>query len=128
MENEYVQDVEAYLNEPVKIRLFRDNDRYRDRVYVAVNGRNCLIERGKWITVKRKFALVLDQSEIQDMCAATLAEAEQDRFRVAEAQMACGNNRRFPGNRPGLPAPAGRGANPAGTADYSARLRRERDT
>ena len=42
MENEYVQDVEAYLNEPVKIRLFRDNDRYRDRVYVAVNGRNCL--------------------------------------------------------------------------------------
>ena len=31
MENEYVQDVEAYLNEPVKIRLFRDNDRYRDR-------------------------------------------------------------------------------------------------
>ena len=82
MENEYVQDVEAYLNEPVKIRLFRDNDRYRDRVYVAVNGRNCLIERGKWITVKRKFALVLD------MCAATLAEAEQDRFREAEAQMA----------------------------------------
>ena len=63
MENEYVQDVEAYLNEPVKIRLFRDNDRYRDRVYVAVNGRNCLIERGKWITVKRKFALVLDQSD-----------------------------------------------------------------
>ena len=88
MENEYVQDVEAYLNEPVKIRLFRDNDRYRDRVYVAVNGRNCLIERGKWITVKRKFALVLDQSEILDMCAATLAEAEQDRFREAEAQMA----------------------------------------
>lgn len=88
MENEYVQDVEAYLDEPVKIRLFRDNDRYRDRVYVAVNGRNCLIERGKWITVKRKFALVLDQSEIQDMCAATLAEAEQDRFREAEAQMA----------------------------------------
>ena len=80
MENEYVQDVEAYLNEPVKSRLFRDNDRYRDRVYVAVNG--------KWITVKRQFALVLDQSEIQDMCAATLAEAEQDRFREAEAQMA----------------------------------------
>ena len=38
------------------------------------------------------------------------------------------NNRRFPGKRPGLPAPAVRGADPAGTADYSARLRRERDT
>lgn len=87
MENMNVHDVEAYLNEPVKIRLFRDGDRYRDRVYVAVNGHNCLIERGKWITIKRKFALVLDQSEIQDMCAATLREVEQDRFREAEAKL-----------------------------------------
>ena len=37
------QDVEAYLNEYVAIKLFRDNDRYRDDVYVAVNGRNCVI-------------------------------------------------------------------------------------
>ena len=88
MENEYVQDVEAYLNDPMNTPLSRGTAPCRDRVYVAVNGRNCLIERGKWITVKRKFALVLDQSEIQDMCAATLAEAEQDRFREAEAQMA----------------------------------------
>lgn len=87
MENMNIHDVEAYLNEPVKIRLFRDGDRYRDRVYVAVNGHNCLIERGKWITIKRKFALVLDQSEIQDMCAETLQEAEQDRFREAEAKL-----------------------------------------
>ncbi len=78
------QDVEAYLNEYVAIKLFRDNDRYRDDVYVAVNGRNCVIKRGEWVKVKRKFALVLDQSEIQDMQTAELLEAEQNRYREAE--------------------------------------------
>lgn len=78
------QDVEAYLNEYVAIKLFRDNDRYRDDVYVAVNGRNCVIKRGEWVKVKRKFALVLDQSEIQDMKTAELLEAEQKRYREVE--------------------------------------------
>ena len=78
------QDVEAYLNEYVAIKLFRDNDRYRDDVYVAVNGRNCVIKRGEWVKVKRKFALVLDQSEIQDMMTAELLEAEQKRYREVE--------------------------------------------
>ena len=75
---------EAYLNEYVAVKLFRDNDRYRDDVYVAVNGRNCVIKRGEWVKVKRKFALVLDQSEIQDMKTAELLEAEQKRYREVE--------------------------------------------
>ena len=79
-----VTDVEAYLNEPVAVKLFRDNDRYRDDVYVAVNGHNCLIKRGEWVKIKRKFALVLDQSEIQDMKTAEMLEAEQSRFKAAE--------------------------------------------
>lgn len=58
---------EAYLNEYVDVKLFRDSDRYSDDVYVAVNGQNCVIKRGEWVKIKRKFALVLDQSEIQDM-------------------------------------------------------------
>ena len=77
-------DVEAYLNEYVAVKLFRDNDRYKDDVYVAVNGHNCLIKRGEWVKVKRKFALVLDQSEIQDMQTAEYLEAEQNRFRESE--------------------------------------------
>ena len=79
-----VADVEAYLNEYVAVKLFRDNDRYKDDVYVAVNGRNCVIKRGEWVKIKRKFALVLDQSEIQDMQTAEYLEAEQARFREAE--------------------------------------------
>jgi len=77
-------DMEAYLNEYVAVKLFRDNDRYKDDVYVAVNGQNCLIKRGEWVKIKRKFALVLDQSEIQDIQTAEMLEAEQNRFREAE--------------------------------------------
>ena len=77
-------DVEAYLNEYVAVKLFRDNDRYKDDVYVAINGHNCVIKRGEWVKIKRKFALVLDQSEIQDMQTAEYLEAEQSRFRESE--------------------------------------------
>ena len=77
-------DAETYLNEYVAVKLFRDNDRYKDDVYVAVNGQNCLIKRGEWVRIKRKFALVLDQSEIQDIQTAEMLEAEQNRFREAE--------------------------------------------
>ena len=79
-----VSDVEADLNEYVAVKLFRDNDRYKDDVYVAVNGHNCVIKRGEWVKIKRKFALVLDQSEIQDMQTAEYLEAEQSRFRESE--------------------------------------------
>ena len=77
-----------YLNELVSVKLFKDNDRYHDDVYVAVNGKNCIIKRGEWVRIKRKFALVLDQSEIQDMKTAEMLGAEQNRFRAAEE--ACG--------------------------------------
>ena len=79
-----VKDTEAYLNEYVAVKLFRDNDRYKDDVYVAVNGDNCVNKRGEWVKIKRKFALVLDQSEIQDMQTAEYLEAEQNRFRESE--------------------------------------------
>jgi hypothetical protein len=74
------KDGQAYLEEYIAIKLFKDNDRYKDDVYVAINGKNCVIKRGEWVRIKRKFALVLDQSEIQDSKAAALMEAEQNRF------------------------------------------------
>lgn len=55
-----------YWNEEVEIQLFKDSGRYSDDVYVAVNGENCLIQRGKPVKVKRKFAEVLRQSMEQD--------------------------------------------------------------
>jgi hypothetical protein len=73
-------EYEKYLNEYISVKLFKDNDRYKDDVYVAVNGQNCIIKRGEWVRVKRKFALVLDASEIQDMRTAEFIEKEQKKF------------------------------------------------
>ena len=77
---EFVQNHEAWLNEYVEIRLFKDNEKYKDDVYVAINGKNCLIRRGVWTRIRRKFALLLDQSEIQDLRTAQFMEQESSRF------------------------------------------------
>ena len=79
---------EEYLNEYVSIKLFRDNDKYKDDVYVAVTGKNCIIKRGEWVKVRRKFALVLDQSEIQDLKTAAFLEAEQKKFEAESTSVA----------------------------------------
>ncbi len=76
-EAEEFAKAQAYLEEYVDVKLFRDSDKYSDDVYVAVNGQNCLIKRGEWVKIKRKFALVLDQSEIQDMKTSELIAATQ---------------------------------------------------
>ncbi len=81
--NEAAKEYERYLNEYISVKLFKDNDRYKDDVYVAVNGQNCVIKRGEWVKIKRKFALVLDASEIQDMKTAEFIEREQKRFSEA---------------------------------------------
>jgi len=63
-----------YMEEYVPVKLFRDNDRYSEDVFVAVNGEGCLIKRGEDVMIKRKFARVLEQSDRQDMYAAGLMD------------------------------------------------------
>ena len=77
---EFLKAQEAWLNEYVEVRLFKDNEKYKDDVYVAINGKNCIIRRGVWTRIRRKFALLLDQSEIQDLRTAELMEREEGRF------------------------------------------------
>ena len=76
----FLKKQEAWLNEYVEVRLFKDNEKYKDDVYVAINGKNCIIRRGVWTRIRRKFALLLDQSEIQDLRTAELMEKEATRF------------------------------------------------
>ncbi len=80
---QYVRAQEAWLNEYVEIKLFKDNEKYKDDVYVAINGKNCVIRRGVWTRIRRKFALLLDQSEIQDLRTAEMIEGEAKRFAAA---------------------------------------------
>lgn len=66
--------------ELVPIRLFRDNDKYKDDVFVAVNGERIQIKRGETVLVKKKFADVLEQSMQQDMATASLIDRESSQY------------------------------------------------
>ena len=77
---DFLKKQEDWLNEYVEIKLFKDNEKYKEDVYVAINGKNCIIRRGVWTRIRRKFALLLDQSEIQDLRTAELMEKEATRF------------------------------------------------
>ena len=68
---------EAYMNEPVTIKLFKDNGKYRDDVYVSVNDRSYLIKRGVEVTVPRFVEAVLRNSLAQDEYVASLVEKLQ---------------------------------------------------
>ncbi|HWQ51081.1 MAG TPA: hypothetical protein VN369_04685 [Terriglobales bacterium] len=74
------------LEEYVTVQLFKDGGRYKDDVYVAVNGENCVIRRGLPVQIKRKFALVLDASQEQDTRAAEYA-AEKSREFDSQAKL-----------------------------------------
>ena len=64
--------------ELVEIRLYKGTSgKLKEPVFVAVNGENCVIERGVRLKVKRKFAEVLDHSEMQDYEVSQLIEAKK---------------------------------------------------
>lgn len=75
---------EAYWNELVEVKLFKDNNKYKDDVYVSVNGENCVIKRGERVKVKRKFAEVLDKSDLQDYETSKLIEQKSSEFAKSE--------------------------------------------
>ena len=63
---------EAWLSEPVTVRLFRDNGSYKEDKVVTVSGEDVIIPR--------RFALVLAQGEAQDARTGALIERETARF------------------------------------------------
>lgn len=71
---------DPWLEEYVTVQLFKDGGRYKDDVYVAINGENCVIKRGLPVQIKRKFALVLDGSQAQDVKAAEYAAEKAREF------------------------------------------------
>lgn len=54
------------MEEYVEIELFKDGGKYKDDVYVSVNGETCLVQRGVPVKIKRKFAEVIRQSVEQN--------------------------------------------------------------
>lgn len=73
---------EKYMQELVEIRLFKDNGKYKDDVFVAVNGQAFLIKRGETVKVPRYVKEVLDSSMRQDEYAAKYAEGMADKYKA----------------------------------------------
>ncbi len=69
----------------VKIRLFKDGEKYKNDVFVAVNGKRFLIKRGVDVEVPDYVAEVLEQSRKQDQNTADLIERKSGEY-AAEAQ------------------------------------------
>ncbi|HJB58781.1 MAG TPA: hypothetical protein H9771_03825 [Candidatus Faecalibacterium faecipullorum] len=64
--------------EKVRIKLFKDNGRYKGDLFVSVNGVNYKIRRGVEVEVPRSVAEVLEHSQRQDdLTAARIAAAEE---------------------------------------------------
>ena len=77
-------ELAAYMEEYVEVKLFKDNDKYKDDVFVSVNGDNCVIKRGERVKIKRKFAEVLDHSEHQDYETSKMIEAATRTQKLAD--------------------------------------------
>ena len=75
-----VIDNEARMREKVKVKLFKDNGKYKDDVFVAVNGKSWLIQRGKEVEVPRFVKEILDASMDQDQYAAEVSRQFESEF------------------------------------------------
>lgn len=64
------QTAQDWLEEYVTVELFKDSDRYREDVFLQIGNENCLIQRGVPVQIKRKFALLLEQTRRQEKAAA----------------------------------------------------------
>lgn len=78
--NKNIQKSENWLSEKVRVKLFKDGDKYKDDVFVGINGKGILIKRGEEVEVERKYALLIDQSQIQTIKSNEYMEKEQKRF------------------------------------------------
>ena len=75
-----------YYNELVTVKLFKDNNKYRDDVFVAVNGVGMIVPRGIEVRIPRKYAEALQNSEKQNSFAAWYQMKLQNDAAMAETE------------------------------------------
>ena len=68
------------MNERVRVRLYRDNFKCKDPVYVSVNGYSARVPRGVDVMIPRFAAEVIQESLDQDEQTFMKLEEMQDEF------------------------------------------------
>lgn len=69
----------ARNEELVTVKLTKTGDKNRDSLYVSVQGKNILIKAGIPLRIKRKFALVIEESIRQQELTMALIEQTADK-------------------------------------------------
>ena len=78
----------AWEDRKVRVRLFKDNERYKDDVTVVANGKAFKIKRGVEVEIPYYVWLVLRASMAQDNDTANLIQAEEEAFKNRESNFA----------------------------------------
>ena len=79
-----IPDMNTFYNELVSVKLFKDNGRYKEDVFVAVNGVGMLVPRGIEVKIPRKYALALKNSEKQTGFALEYQNRLQNESAIAD--------------------------------------------
>lgn len=84
--NTNLNELSKRLNEEgeeyVTIQLFRDNDKYADDVFVAINGEGCNVPRGIPTRIKKKFAREIEKSSYQDAKTAQYITEKENEYKA----------------------------------------------
>lgn len=83
-EEKKTKTIKEYCNELVTVKLFKDNNRYKDDVFVAVNGIGMIVPRGIEVEIPRKYAEALKNSELQSSFAMSYQTKLQNDAHIAE--------------------------------------------
>lgn len=77
-----------WLNELVTVRLFKDGEKYKEDVFVSVNSKTWLIQRGVSVRIPRYVALQLEANQRQEL----FAMAQENAFAEQHLQSMRENN------------------------------------
>ena len=69
----------------VPFRAFKDDGRYKDDIFVSVNGKRYQIKRGVEVMIPESVYEVLMNSQVQDQAAFSLMEQKANEF-ISETQ------------------------------------------
>lgn len=72
----------------VRVKLFKDNERYKDDVTVVINGKAWRIQRGVPVDIPMYVWLELERSMAQDAQTAIMIQRESDEFKDKEKHFA----------------------------------------
>ena len=86
-EKQVLVELPAPPAKKVKVKLFRDNDRYKDPVFVAVNGERYIVPRGVEVEIPEYIYEVLERSMAEDQQTALMLEQLEQKFNEKTKEM-----------------------------------------